>query len=124
VGSQSAPSADGAAAKPTKPATTKQKGWAKGTGYGSGATSGSQKWDADGAKQRQRDLEELAVCLLRTLASFINPSTPPSSLSNPILLPAELEDLIKSSHLATAICSYLRNDSSIFSYFIFNFNDL
>lgn len=109
MGSLSGPSAVGTAAKP---ATTKQKGWAKGTGYGSGATSGAQIWDADGAKQRQRELEELAVCLLRTLASFVNPSTPPASLSNPDLLPAEVKELIQSSHLASAICSYLRNDSS------------
>jgi len=94
----------------TKPSSSQQQFWAKGTGYGSGSIT--QSWDADGAIQRQKYLEEQAVCLFRSLAAFIHPSCSLVSLTNPVLLPVELMGLIQYSHLIPAICSYLRNDSS------------
>lgn len=96
--------------------TQNQQYWAKGTGFGTGSTA--QTWDVDGAIQRQRQQEEQATSLLHTLAAYIYPSTGAQSAActNGSTLPSKLLDIIQSSHLIPAICSYLRNDSGIFSH--------
>ncbi|KAI9556663.1 hypothetical protein GHT06_016453 [Daphnia sinensis] len=91
-----------------------QQYWAKGTGFGTGSTA--QTWDLDGAMQRQRQQEEQATCLLHTLAAYVHPSCTPAAVTQPgcsrsQILPAELLNIVLSSHLVAAICSYLRNDS-------------
>lgn len=56
---------------------------------------------------RQRQQEEQATCLLQTLAAYIHPQKGQHQAE----LPAELLTIVQSSHLVSAICSYLRNDS-------------
>ena len=89
-----------------------QQYWAKGTGFGTGSTA--QTWDVDGAIERQRQQEEQATCLLHTLAAYIHPSSTGATASANNL-PAEMLNIIQSSHLVSAICSYLRNDSGNFA---------
>jgi len=84
---------------------TGQQYWAKGTGFGTGSTA--QTWDLDGAMHRQRQQEEQATCLLQTLAAYIYPQKG----QHQVELPVELLTIVQSSHLVSAICSYLRNDS-------------
>ena len=98
-----------------------QQYWAKGTGFGTGSTA--QTWDLDGAMQRQRQQEEQATCLLHTLAAYVHPNCPPvafiqADLTVTPTLPSELLNIVLSSHLVAAICSYLRNDSGISSFHI------
>ena len=58
---------------------------------------------------RQRQQEEQATCLLQTLAAYIHPLN--GACPNQVELPVELLNVVQSSHLVSAICSYLRNDS-------------
>ncbi|XP_052743953.1 baculoviral IAP repeat-containing protein 6 isoform X2 [Bicyclus anynana] len=98
--------------------------WAKGTGFGTGSTQ--QSWNVEQALVRQRLEEEHVTVLLQVLVSYMNPGEkwPPeegsqeeseeaeeSEEGDSHELPAEFIDLVASSSLVPAICSYLRNDS-------------
>jgi len=107
--STAAPAAPGVTAVSGGSQQHQQQYWAKGTGFGTGSTA--QTWDLDGAMHRQRQQEEQATCLLHTLSAYIHPVSPDQLGSPPAPLPTDLLSIIQSSHLVTAICSYLRNDS-------------
>ncbi|XP_068618996.1 baculoviral IAP repeat-containing protein 6 isoform X2 [Battus philenor] len=103
-----------------KPEEKSQLYWAKGTGFGTGSTQ--QSWNVEQALVRQRVEEEHVTVLLQVLASYMNPgerwppeegaSQPPSEgEERDHQLPQEFVDLVASSSLVPAICSYLRNDS-------------
>ncbi|XP_041968992.1 baculoviral IAP repeat-containing protein 6 isoform X2 [Aricia agestis] len=100
--------------------------WAKGTGFGTGSTQ--QSWNVEQALVRQRIEEEHVTVLLQVLVSYMNPGEkwPPEEGTGeaggvasddgdddetPLDLPREFVDLLATSSLVPAICSYLRNDS-------------
>ncbi|GAB6020665.1 hypothetical protein CHUAL_003335 [Chamberlinius hualienensis] len=89
--------------------------WAKGTGFGTGSTT--QSWDVEQAILRQKSEEEHVTCLLKVLASYINPGgAVPSYLLNradePILIDEDDdEDADDGSEDAGEACGSAENEA-------------
>lgn len=63
---------------------------------------------------KQRNEEEHVTVLLLVLASYINPGGEVAEELAENVLPSSFYQLLSSSVLLPALCSYLRNDSGTF----------